>query len=335
MRAILVDGELYIPKIWESPGVYGDGYLLLEPSDPGYDEWLAEATHTVGDEEMTAAAWDESDHPRDPGGEEGGQFISKEATAEGPVMGLGPESRREQIEKLNDQNPMGLDDFGKARVEEVMADYLADAELQMRMPEAAFLEMLQDAEFHNQHQSGDFARGMPRDLKSEASMLGLSMETKPEDMPKYAYLGPETEYVTMYGPIKIVFKDDVKDRTTFAMGDTLMQNVMPSPVRDPWWGSAEGYIDLARGGISPDDWVSQLESQGGYMEGQIYGKLTPADIQRVEVLSEDYWEEEDPMAGTPLVDSREQMEATMRALEELKIPWSTYEPEGDFSGEWA
>jgi hypothetical protein len=141
----------------------------------------------------------------------------------------------------------------------------------------------------------------------------------------------------MYGPFKIVFKDNVKDRTTFTVGDSLMTNAIPSPARKPWWGSAQDSVEVD---VIPSgsDWFEMVREETGsiaYMEAQIYGKLTPDDIHHVEVLDTDYWDDEDPQSGMPLVDDQETMANVVQEFDRLGIQWYHYTPEGDFSGEWA
>lgn len=291
---------------------------------------------------LTAAGWDESKHPRDPGGEGGGEFIEAGTTGvlEQPVMGLGGDMRRAQAELVNDQENDGVrrgySEDDKRAIEAGLGEFMESADLSMRVPESAMAEMFEDGEFYNQHQSGG-ARGLERSTEGEANLLGLPRSSTPEQLPKYAYLGPDNSQVNMYGPVKVIFKDNIKDRTTFTVGDSLMTNAIPSKVREPWWGSARDYVESDQIPTG-EDWSEMIAEETGsmaYMEAQIYGKLTPNDIERVEVLDEDYWTEEDPMSGMPLVDDVAKMEWLMEELDKRQIPWSTYTPEGDFSGEWA
>lgn len=199
------------------------------------------------------------------------------------------------------------------------------------------MEIFQDGEIMNQHEHGEGSRGMQRDAKSEASMLGMpNFETvTAADLPKYAYLGPDTAGVNMYGPIKLHFKDEVKNRATFTVGDSLMTNPLPSAVRNPSWQSAVS-SNAGVGDLETINWNDALlNGDLEYMEAQIYGKLTPDDIDYVEVLDDSYWEDEDPLSGMPMVENIGQMGAVIDELNRRKIPWSTYQPEGDFSGEWA
>lgn len=280
---------------------------------------------------MSAAAWVEAEHPRDPGGEHGGEWVEKGTSAEGtPAMGLGTDSQLDYI-----HGKFTVNDEEKGQIEANLRQFLEGADLQMRVPEGAMLEIFGDGRIMNQHEHGEGARGMPRDVKSEASMLGLPVETTAAGLPKYAYLGPDTDAVNMYGPIKLHLKDAVKDRATFTVGDSLMANALPSKVREPRWESAMS--EAYRGDdIATTDWhEALLNGDLEYVEAQIYGDLTPDDIESVEILDDSYWEDEDPMTGMPLVSSVEQMDAVIAELNRRKIPWYTYTPEGDFSGEFA
>lgn len=283
--------------------------------------------------QVTAAGWDESKHPRDPGGDQGGQFVEKGTTAvaERPTMGLG---REMDLANINGRSHLTPDE--QAQAEARLREFLDQAGLSMRVPEDAMTEIFRDGEFMNQHQHAEESRGLQRVVDSEAAMLGLpNWETATaEDLPKYAYLGPDTEHTNMYGAIKVHFKDEVKDRATFTVGDSLMTNPLPSEIRNPRWQSAvSGNVG---GDVTTIDWdEALLNGDLEYMEAQIYGKLTPDDIESVEILDEDYWEDEDPLTGMPLVGDVGQMGAVMDELTKRKIPWSTYTPEGDFSGEWA
>lgn len=339
MNPVLVDGVLWVPRRAEIPGIIGDFMAPIDQSDPEFDAWMEEAVQAPPGvsweplETLTAAGWDESQHPRDPGGDQGGQFVEKGTTAvaERPVMGLG---REMDLANINGRSHLSPDE--QAQAEERLREFLDQAELNMRVPEDAMTEIFSDNEFMNQHQHAEGSRGLQRVVDSEAAMLGLpNWETATaKDLPKYAYLGPDTEHTNMYGAIKVHFKDEVKDRATFTVGDSLMTNPLPSEIRNPRWQSAvSGNVS---GDVTTIDWdEALLNGDLEYMEAQIYGRLTPDDIESVEILDEDYWEDEDPLTGMPLVGNVGQMGAVMDELTKRKIPWSTYIPEGDFSGEWA
>lgn len=324
-----------------------------------------DAVAVVRDEplrDLLAAAWDESAHPRDPGGEGGGEFIEKGTNAEGagPKMGLGTPEQEADLRKANAVPPLV-----EQQMEADLKDFLDHADLAMRMPEDAVLEMLDDGEFYNQHQSGG-ARGLGRTVDREGELLGVA-GAAPDTLPKYGYLGPETAGVIGYGPVRVVFKDNIRDRATFTVNDSLLmgKSVIPSPVRDPSYlsaglsqideamsAAAGGYgieLDYGTGGMNaryggedftPDgeiwsDALAYERTSIPYFEAQIYGKLTPADIDYVEVPPEDDWDMEDPLTGLPQINDKEQMRQLIQRLEDMGIRVGEYELPGDYSGEFA
>lgn len=386
MNAVLVDGVLWVPRRAEAPGIIGDYMTPLELSDPEYDMWMADAVQappgTVWPVEdgLTAASWDESEHPRDPGGDQGGQFVPRGAEAAGDTsgpqgatkvgdvwMGLGPPENQEALRERNK-----VPELVEQQMEADLKAFLDEADLNMRVPETALEQALADDEFYNQHQAQG-SRGMGRSPETEARMFGLPEDSGPGELPKYGYLGPDTDGVTDYGPIKVIFKDNVKDRATFTVNDSLMMGseVVPSPVRDPSYLSANlAQIDevASAWAIDPDapdydptsgdtmgmnerygaesedfipngdiwhDPIANMATSIPYVEAQIYGKLTPADIAKVEVLDEEDWDLESPLTGLPLVSDRDSMNRVLDELSKRGIEISYYRPTGDFSGEWA
>jgi hypothetical protein len=456
LRPELIDGVLYAPKRWESPGIVGDGFEPVERDDPEYDELFLEATgapagwdpvvasswdesqhprdpggegggqwvpkgavesggYTKGQrirarnpnsnqietatiskvtkhgwlhvdfgdgrglirltpnevkDQVVAAGWVEEDHPRDPGGDQGGQFIEKGTAAEGmpavaekPTMGLGTPEQEAELRRKN-----GVPELVEQQMEADLKDFLDNADLQMRVPETAMAQILDDGEFYNQHQAKN-ARGLGRTEASEAKMFGLPEETAAADLPKYGYLGPDHSGVIGYGPIKVIFKDEVKDRTTFTIGDSFMLagDVIPSPVADPSYLSANlGQIDQAatawagqsgveleygvggsnmRYGAESEDfiangdmWYDAIANESTsipYAEAQIYGKLRLSDIARVEVPPEEDWDLEDPATGNPSVWDKDALREAIRRLEAAGVKVGTYDVPGDYSGEWA
>lgn len=346
------------------------GYYTLTPEQVKLladDMFVLARSRTAALEALIAAGWDESEHPRDPGGEAGGEFIAKGTGAEGAVkigdvwVGMG---RPEVQESLRDQNK--VPELVEQQMEADLKDFLDTADLQMRVPEKAMLEILDDGEFFNQHQHEDGARGMLRTPEYEARMFGLPEDTDIAGLPKYGYLGPDHSGVISYGPVKVIFKDSVKDRTTFTINDSLMQGdaVVPSLVRDPSYLSAnlsqieeavasawldeldprsgEMAINLRYGGdvFEPDGgiWSSAIGEERTsipYAEAQIYGKLSLDDIERVEVPPEEDWALEDPLTGLPQIDDTAALTELIDRLEEKGIKIGTYDVPGDYSGEWA
>lgn len=349
----LREGQVaHVPELQEIGGFKvkkgkGGSFTVLNPdgtgrvwlgNQKGLDRWLRENG-------VQAAGFDPALHPHRPSGPGGGQWAEKgggpadgsAAPGEAPVaeevpLGLGSED-----EQAKAKVEWGYDLDELAAADHHLREWVKNQQLHMRVPESSMLEVFNDGEFYNQHQHGDGARGLHRGVEGEAKMFGV--EAKPEALPKYGYLGPDTSQTNMYGPIKVNFKPEVLARTTFTMDDSLMQGtgiVVPTPVLDAshlsmspnTWGTYQetgeaGFDDVLYSGAIP------------YAEAQVWGKLTPEDIESVEILDDSYWDDEDPDSGMPLVDDRAKMEAVISELDKRGIKWSTYQPEGDFSGEWA
>ena len=184
-------------------------------------------------------------------------------------------------------------------------------------------------------------------------MLGLS-SADPAALPKYGYFGQDNDNTLMYGAARVVFKPEVKERTTFTFGDTLMQGMVPSPTTDPSLASMSPgqYEEILSVGGDPDDPYMENESANWgsadfdaavenslagipYVEAQIYGRLTPDDIAYVELPSENDMELTDPNTGLPIVDDPAALEHVRKLLDEKGIKWVEADLPGDYSGEWA
>jgi hypothetical protein len=214
----------------------------------------------------------------------------------------------------------------------------------MRMPFEHFITALEEKEFKNIHQSNHTQGLNAPDLrkKIEQSLFGCSPDSPPEDYPKYGYVYGEKDYyedkyadkmsggggvkLMGYGNVSVVFKDTVKDRTTFCFGDSLNEvaGVM-SKTKSPTWDCAAGISSMndpkveslgifaltditneryeGKGtlaeihakrlnnlGDDPVTDISEVFAKGNMMaaEAQIKGKLSLDDIQEVIILMPDH-----------------------------------------------
>ena len=83
-----------------------------------------------------------------------------------------------------------------------------------------------------------------------------------------------------YGEVRVEFKDSVRDRTTFTFGDSLagVGKTMPSPVNDP---AIESLGNAWSAEFRSHPTKNLLDSAGRYVEAQIIGGVSAADIGRV------------------------------------------------------
>ena len=155
-------------------------------------------------------------------------------------------------------------------------DFYRDSKIQIAFWER-LIEPIANGCFKNQHQthsSGGMYDGYSRAalenrmirLKLEPSYDGDPANPVHKIRPKYAYLGLQkpkpsvrTRFDSIYGNIVAVFKDEVKDRTTFTPGDSLV--VDASETRTLHYRSA-----------------TPLELQAVYWEAQVWGELCVRDV---------------------------------------------------------
>lgn len=130
-------------------------------------------------------------------------------------------------------------------------------------------------QFETGHSDGAFAPDYRR--KAEYKGMGAPNDLDPRMRPIYGYIPQTTDYTGHYGNIRLVFKDSVRKRTTFTVGDSLgmfaSDEVIATPVTHPGIGSSDNQIeDIAfRGGIG----------HASYLECQITGGATMFEVEEV------------------------------------------------------
>ena len=122
-------------------------------------------------------------------------------------------------------------------------------------------------------------------LRAEKNLFNIPLDAKANSRPIYGYLsnkdletGMTGVKVAMYGDIKVVLKDSVRDKSTFTMGDSLDRESMlfPSKLKDIKMYSFEGYdlIDIKDGGLG---------MFYSYPEVQIFGGIKLKDIKYIQL----------------------------------------------------
>lgn len=166
---------------------------------------------------------------------------------------------------------------------------LADGRLCMFVPPAALRRVLVDGRFKNQHETGT-SRGMLGRGPFEERAMGVDGEEDPTSAPVYGLVtdAPEsTEHLyqrTHYGRAVVVFRDSLRPRTTFTVGDSLDENIVegpttwPTPVNDPDEGSQLYGIDDPLAVERIDDLRRNY-----YVEAQYWGPVNVGDIEMVYV----------------------------------------------------
>jgi hypothetical protein len=236
-------------------------------------------------------AFDAHLHPRDRLGEwtrSPGRAFKTAAENRGhlPPTPFGPKDEREAAERL-------------AAVRKITEP----ARVATRITGPDLLSVLRQGRFKSQHETRS-SHGLydPEDrARVERGFFGAP--ESPTDHPVYGYLyngdepastnGPSSGFggtLAQYGPYRVVFRPEVRKRTTYTAGDSLAVewsgDAQPLPLDDPGLDA-----DVDRGNdASSGPW------EVGYYEAQVHGELTPADISRVEF---DPYMDPEELAGEP------------------------------------
>lgn len=191
-----------------------------------------------------------------------------------------------------------------------LKDFLDGAQPVMAFNPKGFAKFVKEGEAKNGFEAGTggVKKGKSGYLdgrrSGEEKVMGISKVTDAKGRPVYAALehpdrarslqGGSGNQMAQYGGVQVVFNNNVKDRATFTIGDSLdtaaPRGIMASPVRDP------------ANPTSPTTTVKDLNYGGGlrsqgmtysttydngirlpvpYVEAQIHGGLRSSDIKEV------------------------------------------------------
>lgn len=184
---------------------------------------------------------------------------------------------------------MGIENFKKLLTRKIKQAF-AGKHVAMRVHPGRLARALARGRFTTVHETNS-SSGLPDpDYRAdfEERVFGIPPDSPWQDRPIYGYLtgGPEDEVggLVQYGKIKLVLKDETRQRTTAMFGDSLGNDAaVPTPMLNPDWRSWEGeaynYVDAAdaRKRYGPD----RERSSKTYIEAQIHGGVTVGDIAEV------------------------------------------------------
>lgn len=209
--------------------------------------------------------------------------------------------------------------MARRRVDRGMEDQLMtasesvkkDSPIFIALPLSALGQVLRDRRLKNQFETGTSrgALNTPMREENDVAHFGLIPGTSPEHRPIYGHI-PEAftpgrisqdilRGVSMYGDIHFVLKKDTNNRTTYSVGDSLGEGIIPTPMGKPTIESVEGtgasYIEAQiHGGVSIDDVGmvvlrqmpdSQVRDMPNVMS-QI-GRLNPKAIEEIKAMLDD------------------------------------------------
>jgi hypothetical protein len=174
-----------------------------------------------------------------------------------------------------------------ANVAQPSFDYQSGTLLQMKFNDNEVTSILKSG-FLNQHQIGhsDGLYSPARRAQVEDSLIGVHLESQYQPgvenpvngvRPKYSFLAfdndPDGQHYAHfsrdYGNIVAVFKDEIKDRTTFTPVDSL--------VSVEHLGSVKSYTTAYRS-AQPIKKITIAKDFGDYWEAQIWGQLSVGDV---------------------------------------------------------
>lgn len=266
--------------------------------------------------------WDETKHPRVPGGRvNGGQFTDKEvgaavdaATEAAGLSAFPTEFKRPDSKLLNKKVLVELiaDRIGEppevvqeeldSNVEQLQ-DIVLNSNLSIRVYAEDLPNIIDDYRLKTQFETGDSEGyyGPKMRADAERNAFGYPGKMNPEKRPVYGYFDWGTPDVQQYGSIQLVMHENVKDRATVSYGDSLNgmfdRNMFPSPARNVDTGAFRW--DFTDTSI----WSgAYFMHDVDYIEAQIHGGVSLNDVKEV-ILHKGPWQaEEDFGAVTDLLD---------------------------------
>lgn len=276
-------------------------------------------------------AWDEAKHPRRPDGKfgsNGGSVGGKHSAAIARVNSY------KQVKTFDPENGMPMSDLTVRRDEHQSSarewndltpdqrrQFVATVNKQMekpvriRMKRDALGQVAKDGRLKTVHESGTSGAGRlvyeeyaKTRRTYESSVMNHRIGDPVEELPVYGFFGDEND-ADAYGDTTVTLKPQVRDRTSFTVGDSLDGRLQPYAVND---------IDE----LSPEQLVmasgrNEIRSAGrggeiqSYLEAHIHGGVSLDDIESITVPEN--------MIDDPAVSE----------LENLGIEVNTFPPDDD------
>lgn len=174
----------------------------------------------------------------------------------------------------------------QTKAAEILREEWRGKKIATRITASTLKAVLDEGRFKTQFETGRSAGGFgtTRRAAAEQMMFGIPKNADPKTRPFYGYLAMdgvdaahEDDLLNTYGDIQVVFKDSVRSRTTASVGDTLDQEILPSPVNDPQWYSFNPTAHDYK--AAPKDYARSRSIL--YVEAQIHGGVGVSDIEEV------------------------------------------------------
>ena len=135
-------------------------------------------------------------------------------------------------------------------------------------------------QFETGTSGGVFVPKMRKD--AEYNGLGVPYDVEHEMRPVYGYFAAHKDLASSYGEVEFILNDEVKDRSTLTLDDSLgwfgSGWATGSPVAEP--ADVSGWDGHARL-LASDDPMYAMRRFGSYPEAQIQGGVTLRDVRKV------------------------------------------------------
>lgn len=200
-----------------------------------------------------------------------------------------------------------LSDLEAAMVERAKRE--AKGRLATNVPEGVMLQILEDGRFKSQFETGETSSGnfAPGDRAHAETRQGVPMHLDKRLRPIYGYIKVDEttgdSYAGVYGRIQVIFKEEVRERTTVVWGDSYNHGGFAVPLSTidddsiaaddilsafPRYNTdqipyPEDAVATLHDGRVPDaSWTENL-----YIEAQMHGGVKVDDIETILVMGPD------------------------------------------------
>jgi hypothetical protein len=224
----------------------------------------------------------------------------------------------------NDDPQKELHDLG-GRIK----DWVGHSEVRVRVDAIVLEQIIKDGRFKTQYET-QTSNGFMDEHNETRALVEKTYFGYPKDLPisqrpVYGYLvreglAEDKDFqkwsLSQYGMVTIELKDDVKDRTTFTLDDSLgsaeadggdytpsKQRIEPIPMKDP---DPDDYTVAMPTALSKEmgfpEPTRDFENEVSYIEAQVHGGVRVEDIKKVVFASKDdeiYLRDDLKKAGIP------------------------------------
>jgi len=165
------------------------------------------------------------------------------------------------------------------------------------------LKVIEDGRFKTQHETRESNGAYKPYLRRqrELALAGVPLDTKASERPIYGYVATQEQGSTpntsdynqnkyninnggvgQYGNVRVVLKDDVKQRTSYTIPDSLDGYALARPLTEK-----HTLKTLSQAGVHHDLSLSHGgKEREGYVEAQIHRGVKVSDIKKIYVMEE-------------------------------------------------